>query len=287
MFTSLRMIMHVIGNCARLLMLTLALLLLGCSRAGELEPAVDSWSLTGFPQHSEALLVNDGASYVYGELSVEDGCLRISYDDPNEGVDHGLLPVWPAALDVTMGEGRVEVLERDGVVVAGEGDLVRLSGRKFDRWAKETWSWRWFGTNGLVCPGPYWLVGDEVSAGDHLRVQPAQGPVYFPTLEDVRGSVSHPEALLEGRLLLEGRCFRIRNPPRFGKYLVIWPPGFRPVRVAEGWAVANGGGNIIAVVGERISVGGYAPEETDYLGAADCSGRYFYAYQILLDRGDG
>ncbi len=47
--------------------------------------------------------------------------------------------------------------------------------------------------------------------------------------------------------------------------------------------VTNGGGSVVAPVGEWLALGGYSPEDTDYTGGADCPGRYFYAYQLLLD----
>ena len=47
---------------------------------------------------------------------------------------------------------------------AKTGDTVRLSGRKVSEDSGQAPQLDWDGDPATDCPGPYWLVGDEVSA---------------------------------------------------------------------------------------------------------------------------
>ena len=113
-----------------------------------------------FPRHGEVLPTNRGNYYVYGELSRLGDCLRVSYVDQVDPVAtrDGLLVVWPKGFEVG-GDGQsVEVFDPGGNLVASVGQSLRISGKKV---ASED-EWDWTGSPDR-CPGPFWLVGDEVS----------------------------------------------------------------------------------------------------------------------------
>ena len=267
-----------LGTC-----LSFALVISGCWRGSGLA-TVAPVDLVGFPRHSEQLLVNDGNDYVYGDLFTKEGCLRITYSDPDgDYMPDGLLPVWPAGIGLDARGGTVVVVDDGGRVLAEEGGAVRLSGRLLGEWPEGSSFWEWVGNPDFTCLGPYWVVGDEVSSGDSLVTDPSQAGVYFPTIRNTRGVLSHQDALLSGRLVLQRRCLRIIEDGVLERFLVVWPPGFRLLEDGDSWVVTNGGGSVLARVGERLAVGGYSPEVTDYPGGPDCLGRYFYAYELMPD----
>ena len=238
-------------------------------------------------RHDEPRRVNHGANYVYGELSLSGECLRISYIDPSRDpwTQDGLLLVWPAGFDVrTEGGGDsddvVKVTGDDGDVVAAVGQTLRVSGKHTsDRFAVVD-EWDWAGGEVGHCTGPYWLVGDEVTA---MRAgatgSVVDDDIFLPRLYDQRGSLQYTEAAAEGRLTLRGRCLLlgIAYPP--GEYLVIWPPGFNIQREGDDVLVRNGGGNVIAQVGDHVMLAGRSSKKgADYPG--ECPGAYFKAYTV-------
>ena len=235
-----------------------------------------------FPRHDEAIPANRGDRYVYGKLSISGGCLRISYADQvdRKATRDGLLVVWPMGFGVRTSDGVVGVAGPDGRVVAAAGQTLRLSGKMvLDRLVSAD-EWDWGGGEVGQCGGPFWLVGDEVTA---MRAG-ATGSVvddglFLPRLYDQRGSLQYPDAAAEGRLMLRGRCLLlgIAYPP--GEYLVVWPPGFNIQREGDDILVLNGGGNVIAQVGDHVTLGGRSSKKgADYPG--ECPGAYFKAYSV-------
>lgn len=59
---------------------------------------------------------------------------------------------------------------------------------------------------------------------------------------------------------------------------MIWPPGFHAYRMEDGVFVRNGGGSVIAQVGEDVSLGGDGHEGADY--SDECPGASFWAYTV-------
>ena len=238
--------------------------------------------VSGFLRHHEDGFVNYGSDYIYGDLFMAHGCMRISYlgyDAPADA--RGFMVVWPASVGLVAVEGVVFVIDRNGEVLATSGKTVRLSGRSSSARGE---AWDWVSGDGAPCLGPYWMVGDEVSGGDALAVDASRPWVFFPRLRDVLGPKGHPEALLEGELLQSGRCLLVAADNLPGRYLVVWPPGFSAERDDRGVAVLNGGGNVVVRVGDHIALGGYSPDAVDYPGNEDCPGRYFYGYQVTPGR---
>lgn len=236
-----------------------------------------------FPRHGEPILVNRGDNYVYGELSLSGDCLRISYVDQvdREATRDGLLVVWPMGFDARTNRGVVEVTEPGDDVVAAEGQTLRLSGKKVSRQSAAIEEWDWEGGEVGHCGGPYWLVGDEVTAmGPGAMGPPPADGIYLPRLGHQRGPIVSPLAGVEGRLTLRGRCLLMETSYSPGEYLfVVWPPGFNVRRTGDDLFVVNGGGSVIAQVGDDVTLGGSSGREgSDYPG--ECPGAYFKAYSV-------
>ena len=244
--------------------------------------APDEPEETAFPRHDQAIAANRGDQYVYGELSISGECLRVSYADQTdrEATRDGLMVVWPTGFENHTRNGVVEVTGTDGRVVAAEGQTVRLSGKKVSRQSAAIDEWDWDNGEAGQCGGPFWLVGDEVSvmrAGATGSV--VSDGVFLPRLYEQRGPIQYPQAAAEGRLKLLGRCLMldVDYPP--GEYLVIWPPGFKVQRKGNDILVLNGGGSVIAQVGDDVILGGRSGKEgSDYPG--ECPGAYFKAYTV-------
>jgi hypothetical protein len=90
-----------------------------------------------------------------GELVIEDGCLRVDDD----------VLVWPNGFSLSIEGEVIQVIDGTGQPIARVGDKVEVSGGEV-------------GTSELpggylselsaqlpsdCCPGPYWIVGEEIS----------------------------------------------------------------------------------------------------------------------------
>ncbi len=236
-----------------------------------------------FTRHNKSIPPNRGNQYVYGELSLSGNCLRISYVDQadREGTRDGLLVVWPMGFDVRISDGVVEVTEPGDDVVAAEGQAVRLSGKKVSRQSAAIEAWDWDGGEVGHCSGPYWLVGDEVTAmGPGAMGPPPADGIFLPRLGHQRGPIVSPVAGVEGRLTLRGRCLLVETSYSPGEHLfVVWPPGFNVRRTGDDLFVVNGGGSVIAKVGDDVTLGGSSGRAgADY--SDECPGAYFAAYSV-------
>lgn len=123
------------------------------------------------------------------------------------------------------------------------------------------------------------IVGDEVSAvgPDEPTVVPLPGStLYFQRSRTPRGAPETELALLIGELVLDGDCLRIGGDNGEG-YFVVWPPGFTP-HIEDGVVhVRNGGGQIIARVGDRLRLGGGVARPS---GEHKCPGPFWGAGRV-------
>jgi hypothetical protein len=84
---------------------------------------------------------------------------------------------------------------------------------------------------------------------------------------------------MKGRLTLRGRCLLLETAHSPGEYFVVWPPGFKVHRTGDDLLVLNGGGSVIAKVGDHVTLGGRSGKEgADY--SDECPGAYFQAYSV-------
>ena len=240
-------------------------------------------SVSIFPRHGDVPLVNQGDDYVYGDLMLIDGCLRVSYVDADfaDRITAGLLLIWPAGFGWNDGRDVVQVVDASGEAVAEVGGVTRISGRLV--WSEPSQDvWDWGDDVSSRCSGPYWVVGDEVSAGERLLPVKSDPGIHVPLLRHQSGAILAGDALLEGRLVSDSGCLRVVPDPGVERYLVLWPPGFWARVVDEEIEVMNGGGHTIAVVGDSVRLGGSGA--WDAVEGGKCSGRVFHAYSVVRVR---
>ena len=187
------------------------------------------------------------------------------------------LLIWPSGYTLSAEDRVVRVADDNGRVAAHVGDHIRLS--------RATVSYKEARDLGLVqgpteeCAGPHFLIGDEVTAFDpdneprELRL--SDPDVFFPRQRTV--IATGREQLTAGgggELVQDGQCLRLN-----GRTTVIWPAGFKP-HVHQGVVqVRNGAGQVIAQVGDKLSMGGgYFSRDEDW----ECPGGVFAAHSIEI-----
>lgn len=246
------------------------------------EPATDADAVS-LPRHYEPPVINSGDEYVFGELRQSGRCLRISYIDQTypELTRRGLLVIWPPGFHAVVHDDVVQVADPDGHVLAKTGDTVRLSGRKVSEDSTQAPQLDWDGEPVVDCVGPYWLVGDEVSAGvPRYPSNPADSTIFFPRLAHQYGPILSMAALLEGRLELQGECLRVVTTWGPEGFVIVWPPGFG-VREENGQiVVVNGGGSVIVRVGDDVALGGGQPPRNVFPEGSRCPGEIWNAMSV-------
>ena len=254
--------------------------------------------IVGFPQYEGPLMLAEWSHF--GELIVVDGCLRVrrypdrvdpkSYYQPSSAP---LLLIWPANFALSFKGSSIQIIDGAGLIAARVGDEVRFSGHPIcsDGWCLTTD----IGEIDLLqplpegCPGPYWIVGEEVSAvaPDEPTVVSIPGStLWFPRQKSVKGPLVQRTALNGGELILDGDCLRVGRPDVISRnqnpnLVVVWPAGFTP-HIEEGVVhIRNGAGRIIARVGDKIYMGGgetwFKPKGTD---SERCPGKYWIAHNV-------
>ena len=235
------------------------------------------------PRHHEPPVINSGDQYVFGEIFQSGKCLRVTYRDQTspELTREGLLVVWPPGFSAVVHDDVAQVMDAGGHVRAKNGDTVRLSGRKVRHQPGEAPEWDWAGEPDEGCSGANWLVGDDVSAGVSQSSSADPGAeIFFPTHGHQRGPIVSMMALLEGRLELQEGCLRVvpeRDPRGF---VVVWPPGFEVQWQREVIAVVNGGGSVIAWVGDDVALGGGQPPNSVFPEGPRCPGEVWRATEV-------
>ena len=276
--------------------LLMMLLVAGCS-AGKVDDHVPSSVLepsdkhlasraptspvTTFPRHDAPLGTDRGGEYFAAQLVLQEGCLRAevaSKYDPND--PGSWLLIWPSGFTFATESGTVQVVHELGRVVAHVGGHIRLS--------RATATFQQATEQGLIeglsedCTGPYFLVGDEVSAFD-LGSEDTELRLSDPNVVFLRQRtvVARNQVLLTaagvGELILDGPCLRLKDSfPREHWPTIIWPAGFTP-HVNEGVVeIRNGAGRVVAQVGDQIAGGGGFFERS----VGDCSGPVWQANKM-------
>lgn len=246
------------------------------------EPAASTDQVT-LPRHHEPPVINSGDEYVFGEVLRPGRCLRVSYTDQTdpELTRRGLLVVWPPGFRAQVSDDGVRVVDPAGHVLAKTGDTVRLSGRKVSDDPGHAPQLDWDGEPAVDCPGPYWLVGDEVSAGvPRYPSDSADSVIFFPRLAHQHGPILSMAALLEGRLELQGECLRVVPPWEPEGFVIVWPPGFGVEAQDEKLVVINGGGSVIARVGGDVALGGGQPPRKMFPVDSRCPGEIWNAMSV-------
>ncbi len=238
-------------------------------------------SVTTFPRHHAPLGTDRGGEYFAAQLVLQEGCLRAevaSKYDPND--PGSWLLIWPNGFTFATESETVRVVNELGRVVAHVGGHIRLSpaAATFQQATEQ----------GLIeglsedCTGPYFLVGDEVSAFDpgseDTELRLSDPNVVFLRERTV---IARHQTLMNaagvGELILDGQCLRLKDSfPREHWPTIIWPAGFTP-HVNEGVVeIRNGAGRVVAQVGNQIAGGGGYFERT----SGDCSGPVWQANKM-------
>ena len=270
--------MSVVRHAAWPLLLVGIVLTLACNQpasdqAANNQPASDQQvsnqpaQIVGFPQYEGAPMLPEGSKF--GELIVVDGCLRLrrypdpNYPDPDQN-PVSLLLIWPENFTLTTKSDSVQIIDGAGLIAARVGDDVRFSGHG-------VCSEGWCGITDIGeidlrqplpegCPGPYWIVGEEVSAVDPDEPTVVSIPgstLFFPRQKSVKGPRAVMTALNGGELILDGDCLRVgRMNDRYADPAIVWPAGFTP-HIEDGVVqVRDGAGRTIARVGDELYMGG-------------------------------
>ena len=137
-------------------------------------------------------------------------------------------------------------------------------------------------TAGLVLAGCDAEVGPPSANGRPATTQPTldqQLSLVFPVQEVASGY----ESLIEGTLIRRARCILVRTASR-NLYLPFWPPDTSYERT-EGGLVITHEGQVVARVGEPISLGGAGAVRPAALRekAGGCPGRYWLVSTINLE----
>lgn len=95
---------------------------------------------------------------LFGKLVTVDGCLRVNASFG----DVSYLLAWPPDFEISVKEDTIHIVKEDGQeVVVRIGEMVQLSGGEV--YAIEALSEPVRQRLPANCPGPYWVVGIEVS----------------------------------------------------------------------------------------------------------------------------
>jgi len=94
---------------------------------------------------------------IHGILVFFDNCVRVDSDFAHTSY----LLIWPPDFNVTIENGKINILNGNGEIVAHIGDRVRISGGEvpslamLDKSTQEQML--------RQCAGPYWIMGDEIA----------------------------------------------------------------------------------------------------------------------------
>jgi hypothetical protein len=106
-----------------------------------------------FPQLKARSASFMGALLV-GELVVTDGCLRLQSED-----DQSHLVIWQTDYFLNNNQGTLEILDREGQVVARVGEPIQLGGGEIPSAVDDD---QLQAPMPASCTGPYWLMGEVV-----------------------------------------------------------------------------------------------------------------------------
>ena len=136
----------------------------------------------------------------------------------------------------------------------------------------------------VECPGPFLIVGDEVSAvgPDEPTVVPAPGSTRLFLRENSRrgGKIVPAVYYFPRKLVLDGDCLRLRYEEKRPGWLVSWPAGFTPHVEGGEVEIRNGGGKTVARIGDMLEMSGLTDSEEHNLYSARCPGSIFYGLEM-------
>ena len=267
--------------------LTVALITMSCeSLQQELHNAPSP--VVHLPVHTEPLVTDWGRHHIMGELIIDNGCLRVLGDPGPNGPTPSYLLIWPEGYALNR---RGDVINSEGLVAPAVGDNVRFSGRLV---REESYNSERLASNiPHECAGPYYIIGDEVSiVEDETTELSLPGHVTAFKRKETVAMVPGWSAYVpvpwgpSGELVLRDGCLllHVNQDGREELRVIVWPPGFQPALGDEGMVIRNGGGNVVAQLGDTLkmtmltaggdSEGAYVPE---------CNARLWEAQRVSND----
>ena len=102
-----------------------------------------------FPQLRARSTIHLDVGPLQGKLLIKDGCLRVSERDE----EAGRLIIWQPDYFLNNNQGTVEVLDREGKVVARVGEPISLTAAGVTDWERQLRE-----PLPEQCPGPYWVM---------------------------------------------------------------------------------------------------------------------------------
>jgi hypothetical protein len=217
------------------------------------------------------------AALMEGTLLETNGCLRVT----SEGHDEGFLILWPFGTDIRAGDGKIELINSEGKVVARVGDLLRIGGGAMESATSMA------NSDDLIpgmpidgCPGPYWVAGELESLVAQLvadvYVDPYSSGGRLLALFIHQSRPVTAEGAISGDLTVDDQgCMQV------DEYTVLWPPGVFPRE--EPLRLVNQDDETIALVGATIQVSGSekGPEDYRYFeNKVRCRGPYWGAAEV-------
>jgi hypothetical protein len=195
---------------------------------------------------------------LFGELTLEDGYLRVD----------GTLIIWQPDYFVHNNEGTIEILDRNGEVVARVGEEVYMGGGEISSMGF---------INSLIkeplpqdCEGPFWLQGEGTRLSLNfsselfsLEIIPVKDEnICFLQKKPLLDEFATAKKEITGKLIVCYdayclKCPRITVGDMVELYLLIWPADCE-ARTENGvFEIADGSGNIIARDGEEMHLEGF------------------------------
>ena len=102
-----------------------------------------------FPQLRARSTIHFDLGPLQGKLLIKGGCLRVSESDE----ETGRLIIWQPDYFLNNNQGTVEVLDREGKVVARVGEQISLTAAGVTDWERQLRE-----PLPEQCPGPYWVM---------------------------------------------------------------------------------------------------------------------------------
>ena len=223
-------------------------------------PAAPVDSAPVFPTHDRPLPTDWGLGHVKLKLVMEDGCLRGLGHDLNEPNPSYLL-VWPDGFELNHEGDTVSVKDSTGSVAARAGEEVRLSGRIIQ--ADSDHARRIAESIPEKCEGPYFMVGDDVTAigpDEATELSLPNSDAVFQRRatwqRSTRVAIPAVGFTGPGEMVMEGDFLLMlwEWNDSIERHVISWPPGFHP-HIEDGmFEVRNGGGRTVSREGDMLKM---------------------------------
>src|SRR5258706_492724 len=88
------------------------------------------------------------------------GYFTAEEDDLSDKNNNSFLPIWPQGFSARLNDGIIEVVDENDQLIAQVDDNLRIGGGEMPGQSIRGYTLQPLPDN---CPGPYWIVGDEIT----------------------------------------------------------------------------------------------------------------------------